>query len=233
MPDPAPADSEGASEGPTAGAFSGIAAGGQPSSAGGESGASQRTAPGTSQSGNSPQPADRSVGTPPPGGVSAANTSVIGGTQANVSPTPPKTNASLESNPSSPPMISLSNEPASNQPPVRSLNLRVEGQSGETVNVRLTDRAGQIQVSVSSSDSRTAASLQQDLATLSSNLEKVGWKAEQPAPAPSLKNSDASADQQSRQHNQRQSSGESDEQSGRRRPSLIEQWVELANPENG
>jgi hypothetical protein len=130
-------------------------------------------------------------------------------------------------------MISQGNEPAGNQPPVRSVNLRVEGQSGETVNVRLTDRAGQVLVSVSSSDGRTAASLQQDLATLSSNLEKAGWKAEQSAPLSSPKNSDGSADQQSRQQSQRQTPGEGEQQSGRRRPSLSEQWAELADQQNG
>jgi hypothetical protein len=159
---------------------------------------------------------------------------VTDGAQINLTtPTPAKTGVPLESNPANPPMTTQSNEPASNLLPVRSLNLRVEGQSGETVNVRLTDRAGQVQVSVSSSDTRTAASLQQDLAALSGNLEKVGWKAEQPSPASPPKNSDGSANQQSRQQSQRQGPGEDEQQSGRRRPSLMEQWAELASQQNG
>jgi hypothetical protein len=165
---------------------------------------------------------------------SAANLPVSGGTQANLNTASAKTTGPLESNPANPPILPQSNEPASNQLPIRSVNLRVEGQSGEAVNVRLTDRAGQVQVSVSSSDSRTAASLQQDLATLAGNLDKIGWKAEQQsAPTLSPKNSDGSADQQSRQQSQRQAPGEDEQQSGRRRPSLIERWAEVADQQNG
>jgi hypothetical protein len=167
-------------------------------------------------------------------GGAVASATVNGPVQMNATPSPTKSAAPLERNPSNPPIIPQSNEPASNQQPVRSVNLRMEGQSGETVNVRLTDRAGQVQISVSSSDSRTAATLRQDLYTLSSSLDKVGWKSDlSAAPALSSKNSDGSSEQQSREQNQRQGPWEDEQQSGRRRPSLIEQWADLADQQNG
>jgi hypothetical protein len=232
MPDATNSQPEGASEAAMAGTPSGIAAGVQTFSAGMAGVTSQRAALEASPPGGSSQSTGGAGSTSQSGDVSAANPGVTDGVQANLTVTPTRIGVPLESSPSNPPVVSPSNEPVSNQPPVRSVSLRMEGQSGETVNVRLTDRAGQIQVSVSSSDIRTAASLQQDLATLSSNLEKVGWKADEPAPGSSPKNSDASADQQSRQQSQRQAPGDGEQQSGRRRPSLSEQWAEMASSQN-
>jgi hypothetical protein len=56
--------------------------------------------------------------------------------------------------------------------------IRLQNESGETINIKLVDQAGQVQVTVRSSDSSTAASLREDLSSLTNSLEKVGWKSE-------------------------------------------------------
>ena len=56
--------------------------------------------------------------------------------------------------------------------------IRLEGQSGQTINVKLTDQGGQVQVSVRSNDPAAATALRGDLSSLASNLDKAGWKPE-------------------------------------------------------
>ena len=192
-------------------------------------GLSKRTTLDTAPSNNA-KPIGNSTGPSDGPAVSLTAAATLGG--GGSSSAPSKVSSQPESNSPNPPMIPQGNEPAANQLPVRSMNLRVEGNSGETVNVRLTDRAGEVQITVHSSDDRTAASLRQDLSTLSSSLDKAGWKTDVSTPASPSRNSEQSPDQQSRQQNQRQSADDG-QQSGRRRPSLIEQWAALANQENG
>jgi len=54
--------------------------------------------------------------------------------------------------------------------------IRLEGQSGQTINVKLVDQGGQVQVSVRSNDPAAATALRGDLSSLASNLDKAGWK---------------------------------------------------------
>ncbi len=58
--------------------------------------------------------------------------------------------------------------------------IRLQNQSGETINVKLIDQGGQLQVTVRSSDPEAASALRQDLSSLTSNLDKAGWKPEVP-----------------------------------------------------
>lgn len=56
--------------------------------------------------------------------------------------------------------------------------VRLEGQSGEAISVRLVDQGGQVQVAVRSTDPATANLLRQDLPSLTNNLDRAGWKPE-------------------------------------------------------
>jgi hypothetical protein len=54
--------------------------------------------------------------------------------------------------------------------------VRVEGESGAVVSVRLVDLGEQVQVAVRSADPFAAAQLRQDLTSLASNLDRIGWR---------------------------------------------------------
>jgi hypothetical protein len=73
-------------------------------------------------------------------------------------------------------------EPAPAVSPARDIRLQVTG--GERrVDVRLTERAGQVQVSVRTPDSQLAGALRDDLPSLSARLEQSGFRAETWHPA--------------------------------------------------
>ncbi|HJY07852.1 MAG TPA: flagellar hook-length control protein FliK [Bryobacteraceae bacterium] len=114
------------------------------------------------------------------------------------------------------------------------ITFRLQGQSGETVSVRVSDRAGDIQIAVRSTDPATAATLRHDLPTLQSGLERAGWRMEssaanmQPAAATHQPGrGDGGAPDQSRQG--AQSRAEDYSQGGRRRSSPNERWMEMMN----
>jgi hypothetical protein len=62
--------------------------------------------------------------------------------------------------------------------PAKEMVVRFQGNAGEVVSVRLLDQRGQVQVAVRSSDPFTAAQLRQDLSSLTSSLDRIGWKAD-------------------------------------------------------
>jgi hypothetical protein len=62
--------------------------------------------------------------------------------------------------------------------PAKEMVVRLQGNAGEVISVRLLDQGGQVQVAVRSSDPFTAAQLRQDLSSLTSSLDRIGWKAE-------------------------------------------------------
>ena len=65
--------------------------------------------------------------------------------------------------------------------PAKEMVVRFQGDAGEVISVRLLDQGGQVQVAVRSSDPFTAAQLRQDLSSLTSSLDRIGWKADAPA----------------------------------------------------
>lgn len=73
-------------------------------------------------------------------------------------------------------------EPAPPVSPARDIRLQVAG-GDRRVDVRLTERAGQVQVSVRTPDSQLAGALRDDLAALSARLEQSGFRAETWHPA--------------------------------------------------
>ncbi len=56
--------------------------------------------------------------------------------------------------------------------------LRLQGDSGQSISVRLVDQGNRVEVAVRSSDPATATLLRQDLSSLTSNLDRAGWKPE-------------------------------------------------------
>lgn len=73
-------------------------------------------------------------------------------------------------------------EPAAPVSPARDIRLQVAG-GDRRVDVRLTERAGEVQVSVRTPDSQLAGALRDDLAVLSARLEQSGFRAETWHPA--------------------------------------------------
>jgi hypothetical protein len=112
--------------------------------------------------------------------------------------------------------------------------MKIQGQSGETISVRLVDQGGQIQVGVRSSDPNTAASLRQDLSSLTSNLERAGWKTEATSMVPeavltannSKPGSDDSESSSGRNYPEWQ------EQSGRRKQTTADLWDDTLDRQN-
>jgi flagellar hook-length control protein FliK len=56
------------------------------------------------------------------------------------------------------------------------LTMRLQGQSGENINVRVFERGGEIQVAVRSSDPAVANIIRHELPGLQNNLEHAGWQ---------------------------------------------------------
>lgn len=73
-------------------------------------------------------------------------------------------------------------EPSPPGSPARDIRLQVAG-GDRRVEVRLTERAGEVQISVRTPDSQLAGALRDDLATLSARLEQSGFRAETWHPA--------------------------------------------------
>ena len=113
--------------------------------------------------------------------------------------------------------------------PAKEMVVRIQGDGGEVVNVRVLDQGGQVQVAVRSSDPVTAAQLRQDLSSLTSNLDRIGWKADTAAAptaqAPGLH--DASRPDSESQSGQKGSTPGWDEGPARKKYSTSELWDEV------
>lgn len=62
--------------------------------------------------------------------------------------------------------------------PKTDLSVSMVGQSGETVNVRVSEKAGEIQIAVRASDSATAMQIRHELPAMQTGLERIGWHSE-------------------------------------------------------
>jgi hypothetical protein len=70
--------------------------------------------------------------------------------------------------------------------PVKELTLHLQGQSGETLSVRVLDQGTRVQVAVRTSDSSLASSLRQDLPSLTGSLDRIGWKSDSIVSSPTV-----------------------------------------------
>jgi hypothetical protein len=85
-------------------------------------------------------------------------------------------------------------EPAPAAGAARDIQLRVN-QGGQHVDVRLTERGGEVHVSVRTPDAQLAGSLREDLPVLSAKLEQSGFRAETWRPAMSTQPLHSGADE--------------------------------------
>ncbi|MBV9761645.1 MAG: hypothetical protein JO340_13875 [Acidobacteriaceae bacterium] len=118
--------------------------------------------------------------------------------------------------------------------PAREVVLRVQGNSGEVVSVRLLDQGGQVQLAVRSNDPSTASQLRQDLSALTNSLDRIGWKAD-PAASTSLQpvNQPPARSEAESQNGREGASLDWDEQPAKKQNSTAELWDKvLANQGN-
>jgi hypothetical protein len=93
------------------------------------------------------------------------------GLQANAAPATPSTTAPQ-------PTHALADQPTQATAPARNISLQVEGVSGQTVDIRMAARAGDLNVAVRSGDPVMAQDLRQGLGDLESRLAQSGYHAE-------------------------------------------------------
>jgi hypothetical protein len=118
----------------------------------------------------------------------------------------------------------IAHQPAGDHPTVKTdMSLKMQGQSGENVTVRLTERGGDIQVSVRSNDPATSALLRHELPSIQAGLERAGWQ---------LENTQSQSSNQSGQDSQGGEQRRNDQNSGyredqKRRSTQQNQWFDL------
>jgi hypothetical protein len=119
--------------------------------------------------------------------------------------------------------------------PKTDLTVRIEGDAGQSVNLRVVERAGQIQVSVRTNDPVTAAMLRREIPALQTGLERIGWHANPIAHATQPPNEARSSEDQAHSHDQNaeeKSQNNPQQQQQRPRSSAADQWLELMHREN-
>jgi hypothetical protein len=108
------------------------------------------------------------------------------------------------------------------------MNLKMQSQSGDNITVRLSERAGGIQVTVRSSDPTTSAMLRHELPNIQAGLEQAGWQlssaASQHSPS---QHSNSNTSQNSDQGGNGQQSGYGAQEQQKRRNNAQHQWFEL------
>ena len=128
-----------------------------------------------------------------------------------------------------------SNEMTVPSAPKTDLSVRIQGESGQIVNVRIAERAGQVQVLVRASDPATAAMLRRDLPTMRTSLEQIGWHlgslSNFPDQIGGAHHNDAQSHAQGEHHGQDQTPEQWQQEQNRRRPGPGDQWLELMSRE--
>jgi hypothetical protein len=119
--------------------------------------------------------------------------------------------------------------------PKTDLTVRIQGDAGQSVNLRVVERAGQIQVSVRTNDPVTAALLRREVPALQTGLERIGWHANPITPAIQPPSEARSSDEQTHsQHQNAEQKSQSDPQQQQQRPrsGAADQWLELMYRQN-
>jgi flagellar hook-length control protein FliK len=112
----------------------------------------------------------------------------------------------------------------------KQLVVRLQGEGGENISVRLSDQGGQIQVSVRSSDLNTATALRQDLGSLATSLGRSGLSVDTPAFSGSneaSKQQHSGQPEQQSQDGSRRQDADWSRQQNRGRQSSADRWDEL------
>jgi hypothetical protein len=149
---------------------------------------------------------------------------------AKVDAAAPPNNAAATSSKSG--VLSINQQTEIHQPSMKTdLNMRIQGQSGESINLRISERAGDIQISVRSSDQGTANVLKHELPSIEAGLERAGWRMDTGGMSQSGQDQqEASRDSQNpdrnREQNSQQQSNWQDRNQRRREPSP-NPWFEI------
>ena len=152
----------------------------------------------------------------------------IGLNQLNSSPNAPASISSAK------PVLPIETQDMNAQNPSKTdLTIRMEGDAGQTVNVRIAERAGQIQISVRSNDPGTAATLRHELPALQTTLQHTGWRLESAGGSDGLSvNRQNATDTQSQDQPRQDNRQFLDWREGeRRRSNSQEHWLELMSRE--
>ena len=124
----------------------------------------------------------------------------------------------------------IAQQPTDPQPAVKTdMNLKVQGQSGENVTVRLSERSGSIQVTVRSADPGTTATLRHELPNIQAGLERAGLQMQGITSHQSSSSEPGHGNGQSGgQEKKNQNSGsEPQEKQNKRNTSQQDQWLDL------
>jgi hypothetical protein len=110
------------------------------------------------------------------------------------------------------------------------LNVRLQGQSGENISVRISERGGEIQVSIRSTDQATANTLRHEMPGIQAGLEHTGWRLENASgTGGDLSRHESSGDSRQQEQNSDGRGQHPDWQDRReqRRNSPADQWFDL------
>jgi hypothetical protein len=132
---------------------------------------------------------------------------------------------------SKPGNLPIDQQAETRQPSMKTdLNMRIQGQSGESINLRISERAGDIQISVRSSDQSTANVLKHELPSIEAGLERAGWRMENGGMSQSGQDQhEAGRDSQNPDRNRDQNAQSSNwqDRNQRRKDSSPNAWFEL------
>lgn len=124
--------------------------------------------------------------------------------------------ATNESKPlSNSPILPIEQHDSGTLPVKTDLSVRIMGQSGEIVNVRVSERGGEVQIAVRASDSAVATQIRHELPAVQAGLERIGWNAETALAPPhsTSHDGDGKSGSEAGRQNQQQSRDNSDSQS--------------------
>jgi hypothetical protein len=129
-------------------------------------------------------------------------------------------------------VLSINQQTEIHQPSMKTdLNMRIQGQSGESINLRISERAGDIQISVRASDQGTANVLKHELPSIEAGLERAGWRMETGGMSQSGQDQhEAGRDSQNPDRNRDQNSQQQSnwqDRNQRRRDSSPNPWFEM------
>jgi hypothetical protein len=128
------------------------------------------------------------------------------------------------------PMDSAEPGKANSAGPVKEISIRVQSSSGETVHVKVVDQASQVEIGVRSSSASLATTLRQDLSSLTTSLDGMGWKSEvtaAPTPASMAESGSGANEQQDPSHTQTAPEWWNSTEQNRRSPNEL--WEEALN----
>jgi hypothetical protein len=129
------------------------------------------------------------------------------------------------------PMVDQSLSPAT--PAKTDFNVRLTGEAGDSVNIRVYEKAGEVQLSVRSSDPSVASHLRHELPAIHATLENAGWRLD--SANANMETNRQMRDQPQHSHDERRdqhSSLDWEQQSNKKKNTLDLGWSELLDKQS-